>query len=331
MNKKVLVCGLGSMGKRRIRILRALYPDIFIVGVDSRQDRMTKAKEKYGIEVKKDFYKAFQEIKPQVVFVCTSPLSHDQFVLYALENKTHTFSEINLSYQSYETIVDKAEQNKSIAFLSSTSLYKKEMNWIEDQLNRKSSKVSYRYHVGQYLPDWHPWEHFSEFFVAQKKSNACREIMAIEFPWIINVFGKIKSIKVIKSNISELDLEYPDIFHVLFEHENGCVGTITIDCICVKAIRKLDIFSDQFYIEWEGTPDSLKTCSDKTGEMITVSLYNQVEQDTHYEEFIIENPYVEETEHFFNLIDGNQTMPIIYSYEQDKYILKLIDEIEYSL
>lgn len=329
MNKTVLVCGLGSMGKRRTRILKSLYPDIRVVGIDSRQDRINKVKNQFKIEVQTDFYKAFQEIKPQAVFICTPPLSHDKFVLYALENKAHTFSEINLTHKAYEAIIETARQNERIAFLSSTCLYKKEMNWIAGQFNGRQAPASYRYHVGQYLPDWHPWEHFSKFFVAQKESNACREIMAIEFPWIINVFGRVKNIKVIKSNISELDLGYPDIFHLLFEHENGCVGSITIDCICVKAVRKLDIFSDKIYIKWSGKPDSLQTYSDKTGKMIPVPLYTQIEKDKHYKDFIIENPYIEEIEHFFNLIEGRQSLPIIYSYEQDKYILKLIDEIEH--
>ncbi|MCD4722128.1 MAG: Gfo/Idh/MocA family oxidoreductase [Desulfobacula sp.] len=330
MNKTVLVCGLGSMGKRRIRILKSLYPDISVVGVDSRQDRMTEVKTRFKIKVQTDFYKAFQEITPQVVFVCTPPLSHDQFVLYSLENKAHTFSEINLTYNAYDAIIKSSKQNQRIAFLSSTSLYKKEMNWIAGQLNSNQGRASYRYHVGQYLPDWHPWEHFSKFFVAQKESNACREIMAIEFPWIINAFGKVKDLKVIKSNISELDLEYPDIFHLLFKHENGCVGTITIDCICVKAVRKLDIYSDQFYIKWNGKPDTLKIDSDKKGKAISVPLYDRIQKEANYEAFVIENPYIEEVEHFFNLIEGNQILPILYGYEQDKYILKLIDEIEHS-
>jgi predicted dehydrogenase len=45
---KCLVVGLGSMGKRRIRNLRALgLADI--VGVDPRADRRDEAAQKYGV------------------------------------------------------------------------------------------------------------------------------------------------------------------------------------------------------------------------------------------------------------------------------------------
>ena len=34
--------------------------------------------------------------------------------------------------------------------------------------------------LGQYLPDWHPWESYKSFFVSNKKTNGCRELFAIE-------------------------------------------------------------------------------------------------------------------------------------------------------
>ena len=36
---KILVIGLGSMGKRRIRLIRDMYSTFEIFGVDGREDR----------------------------------------------------------------------------------------------------------------------------------------------------------------------------------------------------------------------------------------------------------------------------------------------------
>ena len=46
---KVIVIGLGSMGKRRIRLIRQLDETIEIVGVDSREDRRRDAQSLYHI------------------------------------------------------------------------------------------------------------------------------------------------------------------------------------------------------------------------------------------------------------------------------------------
>ncbi len=40
----ILVIGLGSMGKRRIRLLMDMYPEFIIYGVDGRRDRREEAK-----------------------------------------------------------------------------------------------------------------------------------------------------------------------------------------------------------------------------------------------------------------------------------------------
>ena len=45
----VLVIGLGSMGKRRIRLIQELFPEAFIYGVDARQDRREEVSDLYGI------------------------------------------------------------------------------------------------------------------------------------------------------------------------------------------------------------------------------------------------------------------------------------------
>ena len=46
---KIVVIGLGSMGKRRIRLIKELYPEYEIIGVDGREDRRNEASELFGI------------------------------------------------------------------------------------------------------------------------------------------------------------------------------------------------------------------------------------------------------------------------------------------
>ena len=45
----IAVIGLGSMGKRRIRLIKALYPDYNIIGIDGRKDRRQEAYEQFEI------------------------------------------------------------------------------------------------------------------------------------------------------------------------------------------------------------------------------------------------------------------------------------------
>ena len=48
---RFLVIGLGSMGKRRIRLLKKINDNYEIFGIDNNKERREKAKVEYGIKV----------------------------------------------------------------------------------------------------------------------------------------------------------------------------------------------------------------------------------------------------------------------------------------
>lgn len=322
---KILVVGLGSMGKRRIRILKALY-DHEIFGVDTRKDRLEEVEMEYGIKTFNHLEKAFSIIQPEAVFVCTSPLTHSEIVIYSLKNNAHTFSELNLKKDSYNDIIELSKSKNKIAFLSSTMLYRKEIRYILNRLNNKQN-LSYRYHIGQYLPDWHPWENYSDFFVANKETNGCRELMAIELPWITKAFGKVDELHVLSTKYSKLNLDYNDTYHILLKHSSGCIGTLNIDVISRKATRSLEIYSEELHLTWDGTPSSLKEYDIASKNTYQIDLYEDIIRNEKYSDNIIENAYADEIDLFFESLGGTDKNAI-YRYEDDIYILNLIDEIE---
>ena len=46
----VLVIGLGSMGKRRIRLISEMYPMYDLYGVDNRKDRREEVEKRFNIK-----------------------------------------------------------------------------------------------------------------------------------------------------------------------------------------------------------------------------------------------------------------------------------------
>ncbi len=98
MNNAVI--GLGSMGKRRIRLIRELYPDYGIIGIDGREDRRREASEQFHIKCFERLDEAEENMK--CVFVCTSPLSHNSIIHDALCRGCHVFTELNLVIDGYE-------------------------------------------------------------------------------------------------------------------------------------------------------------------------------------------------------------------------------------
>ena len=314
------------MGSRRIRLMRDIIPGAQIAGTDSREDRRRSLRDLFGITVYESLDEALGAFRPDIVFACAAPLAHGQIVLKSLSAGSHTFSELNLDASDYHAIAETSRRTGRTAFLSSTMLYRDEIEIIEKTIAAPGS-TAYVYHVGQYLPDWHPWEKIGDFFVSDPRTNGCREIFAIELPWLIRVFGRITDSVVKKRNISTLGLSFPDTYSCVVTHDSGAQGLILIDVVSRKASRSFRLISETLDITWEGTPASLRILDTREKTDFSPLKERSDEHDPRYAAMISEKPYRKEIESFLATIDG-AVDSARYSYEDDLEVLQLIDTIE---
>lgn len=323
---KVLVIGLGSMGKRRIRLLKRFEEVTHIMGVDSREDRREEVRQNLGCDVCMSIEEAL-EIRPDIecAFICASPLSHSALISTALKNRLHVFTEMNLVADGYEENIRMAKETGRVLFLSSTFFFREEIQYIRQHIDL-SAKLNYVYHIGQYLPDWHPWESYKDFFVNDKRTNGCREIMAIELPWLIGTFGSVKALNVVSDNISGLPIPYRDNYMIQLEHENGHKGTLIVDIVSPKAVRNLEIYGENQYFVWNGSPTSLECFDPETKQVQKVVLREDAEHIEGYSTFVVENAYQNEIRGFLDVVCRHTTP--LYGFEEDLRILRLIDRIE---
>lgn len=320
----IIVIGLGSMGKRRIRLMKKMKLPVDIVGIDSKPDRCDDVKAQFGIKCFTSLEQAEKLAPIDCAFICTSPLSHADLIQSCLSHGYHVFTEINLVSAKYDENIALAQEKGLTLFLSSTPLYKSEMQFAEKRLKQNNKKCAYSYHVGQYLPDWHPWDNLKDFFVGDKRTNGCREILAIELPWIQNVFGKIEKASVIKQNLTDLRLGFPDTYLIQLKHENGNVGSLIVDVVSRQAVRQLEIFNEDIYIKWNGTPDSLYEKDIVSGELKQVKSGEYIHEEG-YGDFVNEYAYMKEITDFFDVLQGKTPL---YSFEKDMETIKIIDMIE---
>ena len=323
---KIIVIGLGSMGKRRTRLLSE-HKDIQLLGIDSQESRCAEVKEKFGLKCYASIAEAVATEHPDAAVICTSPLSHAAIIKECLNNGLHVFTEINLVADGYAENMALAREKGNVLFLSSTFLYRKETQTIIEKVNTTQCPLNYIYHIGQYLPDWHPWESYNNYFIGNPRTNGCREIMAIDLPWIVTAFGAIKSVSAVKSKNTQLNINYNDNYLITIEHENGNKGVLAVDVVTRKSIRHIDVFGETFQMSWNGTADSLQEYNFDTKEMQTLQFSDASEHVEGYAAFITENPYREELNAFLAQIANPKTEPA-WTFEKDLELLKVIDQIE---
>lgn len=321
---KAVVIGLGSMGRRRIRLLKSLRPSIRIIGVDCSSERCAEAERELGVDTGNDLDRVLSGLHSDCALVCTSPVGHGPLVMKCLGAGCHVFTELNLLSDWYEGAIRTAKRKKLKLFVSSTFLYRREPRYIAKTVGGR--RVNYIYHSGQYLPDWHPWEDYRSFFVADPRTNACREIFAIELPWLIKAFGPVESVEVMTDRNSGLDISFNDNYMVMIRHKSGSKGVFCQDIISRKGLRRLEVFSEKLHLFWDGTPDSLTVYDIRKKQLKPVFLYTGFEQRSGYNENIIEDMYRDELKAFLSYVGRGRSPE--YTLEDDREVLSLIDCIE---
>ena len=322
---KLLIVGLGSMGKRRARLAKGMDASIEISGVDTTESRRTEA-EGLGITAYASIGEAVAAEKFDAALVCTAPITHAGIISELLDAGLPVFTELNLVSDGYEENMKKAKEKSLPLFLSSTMLYRGETQYIKQQVEAFDKPVNYIYHIGQYLPDWHPWENYKNFFVGDKRTGGVREIFGIDLPWLLDTFGPVKSLHVEKDKISQLEVDYPDSYFVTLRHENGVKGMLAVDVVSPKAVRNFECFGEGLHLFWEGNPKSLYTFDHDKGEKLPVNTYESFEHDSRYSDNIVENAYVDELANFFAVLKGTDQPR--YSFEKDLETIRLIEAIE---
>jgi predicted dehydrogenase len=150
--------------------------------------------------------------------------------------------------------------------------------------------------------------------------------MAIEFPWITETFGDVIESHVVSDKITDLKIDFDDNYIIQLTHENGNKGVLIIDVVSPYAVRRLEVYTENEYLQWNGTPETLYEFEDGNGQLKQVSLNEKAQHQEGYRAFVVENAYKNEIEEFFKTVESSNKP--IYGFEQDLKVLQLIDSLE---
>lgn len=320
---RFVVIGLGSMGKRRVRnLLRLGHTEI--TGYDPREDRRAEAAEKYDIATTGDLDAALAG-PADAWIVSTPPDTHAAYGIRAADRGIAFFAEAGVADPQIDTLIDRIEKTGVVGAASCTMRYYDGPRMIKSLIADGSigRPLSFVYQSGQYLPDWHPWESYKDFYVSNPATGACREIVPFELAWLTDIFGAVTSLAGMRAKLSELDADIDDIYQLLLRFAGGALGHMTVDVLARPAVREFRLLGSEGTIEWNHTANRIRVWRAQTGAWEDISLDpGSVEAGyIHAEE-----PYVAEMADFVAAVEGTKPWP--YSFEQDEKILALLVDAE---
>lgn len=322
-----LIIGLGSMGKRRVRCLKALGITT-VAGFDQREDRRLESQEKYGIQTFADIEQAIREFQPAALIISVPPDAHHVYMKLAAEKGLHFFVEASVVDTDMDLIKDLVKTKSIIAAPSTTLLFHPAIKKIFKIIRSKELGVisNVIFHSGQYLPDWHTYEKVSEYYVSNPLTGGAREIVPFELSWLTGLFGFPH--KVCGFNRKTIGIKgaekIDDTYNFLFDYKDF-MATITVDVVSRHATRRLLINGDQKQLVWDWDDQRIRIYNPENSQWQDMP-YDMLQAEAGYNANIGENMYIDELKSFIDAIAGKE--PFMNTLENDHRVLKLLYAIE---
>ena len=157
--------------------------------------------------------------------------------------------------------------------------------------------LAFQYHMGQYLPDWHPWEDYRHFYMSKKEQGGgalMDESHGIDL--VRYIIGEIDKVGAIIDNTSGLEMTSDDVAFLTFKMKNGSLVQINFDLSSRAPRVSFEIVGREGIIIWDRVENNLKvfTIKTKKWEVIKFSKENLL------------NMYPIQAKHFYDCIYGNQ-------------------------
>ena len=323
---KFLQIGLGSMGKRRIRNLKVLgFKDI--IGYDLKKERRKECELSYGIRTVDNISKEVV-LGVDAIIMSTPPDKHLEYMWLAIQQSMPAFVEASVLRNGLEEVNEAAKKKKVLIAPSCTFKFHPSIKVIKNitRKNLYGKITNFVYHIGQYLPDWHPWENIKDFYVSKKEVGGCREMVPFELTWILDVFGFPEEVFAFYGKTLDLGIDIDDVYSINMKFKNY-FGNMLVDVVSRWANRWFILNMEKAQVIWNWNERVVKVYESVSGRWI----YYYEPKEKAYEGYnvnIIEKMYVEELKTFISALKGENIFPS--SLDEDIRVLKLLETLEKS-
>ncbi len=322
---RVLVVGVGSMGRRRLRNLR------YIGGAElaAFEPNEMRAGE-VGRELDVPVFPTFEDglgWGPDALVISTPPDRHAEYALAAARVGLSYFTEASVVMDGMDDVRAAVRASGSLAAPSCTMRFHPAVELMRRRMAEGAigRPLAFTHHVGQYLPDWHPWEDYRSFYVAHRSTGAAREIVAFELNWLTYLFGPILELNCFRAKLSRLEADIDDIYSSLLGFESGVQGSLVVEVISRPAIRRARIVGEEGTLEWDWGARCVREWRASDGVWCEHADPPAVHGPGGA--WVAENMYIEEMRGYLRAIEaGQQRWPL--SLEDDQALLRALLELE---
>ncbi|MCX6007652.1 MAG: Gfo/Idh/MocA family oxidoreductase [Chloroflexi bacterium] len=316
---KILMVGLGGIGQRHVRNLRALLgSDVDILAYRVRRLSQTitdqlsieaavEVEEKYNLHVYYDLDEALEQ-KPEAVFICNPSSLHMPIAIKAARAGCHLFIEKPLSHneEQVQDLIDLIESQHLVSLVGYQMRFHPCLRRLHSLLQQQAvgRVLAVRAEVGEFLPGWHKYEDYRQIYASRQELGGGVILTQIhELDYIYWLFGLPKRIFALGGHLSNLEINVEDTASILMEY-------------IVKG-RQMPVHLHQDFVQ---RPPS-RTCQIIGDEgkilvdlhALTVNVFDgrgSLTEANSYEGFQRNQLFLDELKHFLECLQG-KTAPLV--------------------
>jgi predicted dehydrogenase len=292
---RVLVAGLGSIGRRHLANVRRVLPEAEIVALSSR-GRSLEGLE--GADRVVTSLAAALDRGIEAAIVATPAPMHVPMCTQLLRAGVDVLVEKPLSHtlDGVEDLPDLVQRSGRILMVGYTLRFHPLVRLLRNELAAGTIGpiLSARFEIGQYLPDWRPQMDFRESVTARPElgGGALLEL-SHEIDYAQWLLGPIACVQGHLAQQADWNLDVEDCVDLIAGFANGPVGTIHLDLLQRVAQRSCKLIGTDGTLEWDQQAQTVRRFLATTKAWETLGSTAGVDRN---------QMYLNELRHFFDSI-----------------------------
>ena len=251
---KALVVGLGSIGVRHLNNLHTLgIRELGVVRSRNLPPPMEIIPE--GITVFQDLDLALSH-KFDLVVVANPTSLHLETLIKALKAGSHVYVEKPIAHEKRRLpeLARYLTLNGPKVLVGCQLRMHPGLQKIEEWIKQdKLGKIySVQVDLGEYLPDWHPWEDYRQSYAARADQGGGVVLTLIhELDYLHWLFGKPKEVFAIGGHRTSLEITAEDTALITFETERNICVQLRMDYWRKPPVRHMNIVAEKAIVDWD--------------------------------------------------------------------------------
>ena len=261
---RILIAGLGAIGQRHARNLRAILGDRLellayrrrrlphVITESLQRDDSRDVETALGIRAFDDLDAAL-DARPDALFVCTPSSQHLEIAQRAADAGCHLFIEKPVSHtlEGLERLQATVDAKRLVALVGCQWRFHPGIRSLRETLGggRMGPPVMARIDYREYLPDWHPYEDYRTSYAARADLGGgvvLTQIHDYDLAWWL--LGPFPRVTAAGGHLSDLEIDVEDTVDALLEG-GVCPVHVKQTFAARPPVRRISIACDKGTLE----------------------------------------------------------------------------------